>query len=127
MYIPLFLISYEFVNVHVSFYLHLLGPDSFDLVPKVLGMQLDSFIVEKQEKAGSLANLCPSSYMYREFVDEVKNKEKRKRVEEDVESGEVISVCESEEWEKLVSCCLANCSACSSIQSLAHVLVLVNY
>ena len=85
-----------------------IGPD-FDLVPNVLGMQLDSFVVEKQEKAGSLANLCPStcSYKYREFVDEVKNKEKRKRLEEDIENGEVISVCESEEWEKLVSCCLA--------------------
>ena len=59
-------------------------------------MQLDSFVVEKQEKAGSLANLCPSSSKYREFVDEVKNKEKRKSVEEDIETGEVISVCESE-------------------------------
>ena len=78
------------------FYLHLLGPDSFDFVPKVLGMQLDSFVVEKQEKGGSLANLCPSSYKFREFVDEVKNKEKRKSVEEDIETGEVISVCESE-------------------------------
>ena len=61
-------------------------------------MQLDSFVVEKQEKAGSLANLCPSSYKCSEFLVEVKDKEKRKRVE-DVESGEVISVCEFEEWE----------------------------
>lgn len=63
-------------------------------------MQLDSFVVEKQEKAGSLANLCPSSYRCREFVDEVENKSKRKSVEEDVKCGEVISVCESEEWGK---------------------------
>ena len=67
-------------------------------------MQLDSFVVEEQEKAGSLANFCPSSYRCREFLDEVKNKAKRKRVEEDVESGEVISVCESEEWEKNLYC-----------------------
>ena len=59
-------------------------------------MQLDSFVVEKQEKAGSLVNLCPSSYKYREFVDEAKNREKRKRLEEDIETGEIISVCESE-------------------------------
>ena len=83
--------------MNVSFYLHLLGSDCFDLVPKGLGMQLDSFVVKKQRKAGSLANLCPStcSYKYREFVDEVKNKEEMERVE-DVETGEVISVCESE-------------------------------
>ena len=64
-------------------------------------MQLDSFVhvAEKQEKAGSLANLCPSSYKCSEFVVEVENKEKRKRVEEDVESEKVISVCELEEWE----------------------------
>ena len=84
--------------MNVSFYLHLLGSVSFDLVPKVLGLQLDSFVVERQGKAGSLANLCSStcSYRYREFVDEDKNKKDTERVEEDVETGEVISVCESE-------------------------------
>ena len=88
--------------MNVSFYLHLLGPDSFDLVPKVLGMQLDSLVVEKQEKAGSLANLCPSSYKYREFVDEVKNKDRRKSVDEDIETGEVISVCKSESQVQII-------------------------
>ena len=92
--------------MNVSFYLHPLGPDSFDLVPNVLGMQLDSFVVEKQEKAGSLANLCPSSYKYREFVDEVRDKEKRKRLEEDIETGEVISVCESESQVQIIKMCI---------------------
>ena len=85
--------------MNVSFYLHLVGHDSLDLVPKVLGMQLDTSVVKEQEKAGSLANLCPSSYKCSEFVVEDKNKEKKTRVEEDSECGEVISVCEFEEWE----------------------------
>ena len=65
-------------------------------------MQLDSLVVEKQEKAGSLANLCPSSYKYREFVDEVKNKDRRKSVDEDIETEEVISVCESESQVQII-------------------------
>ncbi|XP_078347657.1 uncharacterized protein LOC144632797 isoform X2 [Oculina patagonica] len=58
-----------------------------------VGKCSDSCLVEKQEKAGSLANLCISSYMCSEFSAEVKDKEKREKVDEDiVESGEVISV-----------------------------------
>ena len=59
----------------------------------------DYFVIERQEKAGSLANLCPSSYMCSEIPAEVKDKEKRKRVEDDVDGNEVvISVCEFQQW-----------------------------
>lgn len=54
----------------------------------------NSFVTEKQEKAGSLANLCTSSYMCSELAVEVKDKEKTEEVDDILESGEVISVCE---------------------------------
>ena len=56
---------------------------------------IESFVVQKQEAAGSLANLCPSSYLIcSESVDELEDKHNRKMA--DVENEEVILICEFE-------------------------------
>ena len=56
---------------------------------------IESFVVQKQQAAGSLANLCPSSYLIcSESVDELENKHNRNMA--DVENEEVILICEFE-------------------------------
>ena len=49
---------------------------------------------QRSARLSSLANLCTSSYMCSELAVEVKDKEKTEEVDDIVESGEVISVCE---------------------------------